>query len=369
MKNKKEKEIKNVINFYLLANNSKYNYDEYEQSEANKTYGRMILAAAINSEYNETNNLGKTLTILLLKGLTNTSIKSLNKCISELKDGEKFYKYLTEDSKARTFAEKCIHRERALEYFFESYLIIKNVDIENFDRVFELAEERKILDLFGNDKNKNAEIFRFYYLNRVLKNKVRSGWDDKHWNIKTERREVIAEHVIGTVALALAINSEFDFDIDINKVIETLTIHEIGEISIGDITPFDNISAEEKKEKEHKAMEDILGGLTDKKSMLKRLFKFDERKGKNYKYAFLCDKLDADFQAKVYQDLGYQNSLSEQENNKVFMFDKTKKMVEDGAQTAFDIWYLYDKDFYKKDKEFSKVLKYAKKNDLVEKGE
>lgn len=101
-------------------------------------------------------------------------------------------------------------------------------------------------------KLKNA--MRFYLLATQLKYKIRSGWDGKHWNVSKERVESIAEHVYGTCILAISLDSEFECHIDLNKVIKMLVIHELGEVVIGDITPFDNVSKEEKLRIEHEAV-------------------------------------------------------------------------------------------------------------------
>lgn len=90
------------------------------------------------------------------------------------------------------------------------------------------------------------DAMRFYLLATQLKYKIRSGWDETHWNVSKERLESIAEHVYGTCILALSIDSEFETNLDINKVVKMLVIHELGEVVIGDITPFDNITPEEK---------------------------------------------------------------------------------------------------------------------------
>ena len=58
-------------------------------------------------------------------------------------------------------------------------------------------------------KLKNA--MRFYLLATQLKYKIRSGWDEKHWNVSKERVESIAEHVYGTCILAISLDSEFQY--------------------------------------------------------------------------------------------------------------------------------------------------------------
>ncbi len=208
------------------------------------------------------------------------------------------------------------------------------------------------------EKLKNS--MRFYMLATQLKYKIRSGWDKSHWNVSKDRVESIAEHVYGTCILALSIDSEFKTNLDINKVIKMLVLHELGEVIIGDITPFDNITPEEKMKKEHEAMREVIGDLVNQEEFLSLLFEFDEKKTKEAIFAHHCDKLEADIQAKVYQDMGCQHSLDEQENNVVFKSNKVQQMVKDGAQTAFDIWYEWDKSLYYDDEDFARLLDYVR---------
>lgn len=210
-------------------------------------------------------------------------------------------------------------------------------------------------------EEKLNDAMRFYLLATQLKYKIRSGWDETHWNVSKERIESIAEHVYGTCILALSIDSEFTTNLDINKVIKMLVIHEIGEVVIGDITPFDNITPEEKLKKEHEAIKEVLGNLIKKDEFYSLLLEFDEKKTKESIFAYHCDKLEADIQAKIYQDMGCQNPLDEQENNVVFKKPKVQQMVKDGAKCAFDIWYEWDKSLYSDDETFANILDYVKK--------
>ena len=110
--------------------------------------------------------------------------------------------------------------------------------------------------------SKIKKVLQFYLLATKLKDMIRGGriW----WNVDRERVESIAEHIYGTCILAIAIDSEFDFSIDLEKVILMLVIHELEEIFIGDLTPFDQVSKEEKREKGKKAVEKVLEGLEKK---------------------------------------------------------------------------------------------------------
>ena len=210
------------------------------------------------------------------------------------------------------------------------------------------------------DSYKSA--INFYLLATKLKYKIRSGWDNKHWNIKGDRLESVAEHIYGTCILAIGLDSEFNLGIDLNKVIKMLVIHELGEVLIPDITPFDGITKEEKKQVEHVAFKEVLGSLIKADELYALFAEFDAEKTVEAKVAHYCDKLEADIQAKVYQDMGLHHSLDDQEKNVVFTSPKAKEMLEN-AKTPFDIWYEYDKDIYKDAPVFKRTLDYVKDND------
>ena len=203
---------------------------------------------------------------------------------------------------------------------------------------------------------------RFYLLATKLKYKIRSGWDSKHWNVTCERVESVAEHVYGTLILAVGLLSESKLDLDTEKVFKMLTIHEIGEVLIGDITPYDNVTPEEKAEMEHKAMREVLGDLMDADELYELLLEFDRHETKESKFAYMCDKMEADIQSKVYQDMGYQRSLDDQKNNVAFNSPKVQSVIDNGAQTAFDVWYECDKSKFDGEPVFEKTLSYIKNN-------
>ena len=104
-------------------------------------------------------------------------------------------------------------------------------------------------------ENKIKNLLQFYLLTTELKDKIRSGW--KVWNIDRQRVESVAEHIYGTCILAISIDSQFELDIDLYKVIIMLVLHEIEEIKIGDLTPFDKVTKQEKRTLGKKAVEEI----------------------------------------------------------------------------------------------------------------
>lgn len=355
--------IKNAIDFYVFANKLKYtNIYNINQSQADHIYGSMILATALNSEFNLTDNLGKIIRMLIFKELLDNPC--LLSYLNNLSKKEKYLKELDEFKSKTNEAKvtiRCMKLDIKLNKLFE-FNKLRGLSLE---KLYESALQAGIFIPRNKEEyQKYKEIFRFYYMNRKLKNKERSGWDKNHWNIKIDRIESISEHVYGTVVLALVLDSEFDFEIDIDKVLNTIAIHEVGEILIGDITPFDGITVEQKRKIEHEAIIKVIGKLSKKDELINLIFEFDDQKNNESKFGHWCDKLEADIQSKIYQDNDCHHSLTKQQNNVVFKSSKVRKMVENGAKTAFDIWYEWDKDIYIENPILTKTLKYVKDNKL-----
>lgn len=106
------------------------------------------------------------------------------------------------------------------------------------------------------EKAKN--VVEFYLFCNELKHLIRTGGRD--WHVDSDRLESVAEHIYGVEMLAMAIYSEYDFDIDLKKVVMMVALHELEEIVIGDLTQF-QISREEKARLGHEAVRDVLAPL------------------------------------------------------------------------------------------------------------
>ena len=59
---------------------------------------------------------------------------------------------------------------------------------------------------------REKKIIEYYVLCNKLKNVVRTGWQD--WKVQRERIESIAEHIYGVQMLAIAMKSEYQYDIE-----------------------------------------------------------------------------------------------------------------------------------------------------------
>ena len=137
-----------------------------------------------------------------------------------------------------------------------------------------------------------------FYLTNKLKDEVkRTGWHQK--GIKRNRVESVADHIFGCQMLAYAMYSEFNYDIDIDKVILMLAIHEIGETIIGDLTPED-ISSKEKSEIERAAVIRLTEMIPNGEFIRDLFLEFEEKKTKEAQFAYQIDKAECDLQAKLY---------------------------------------------------------------------
>ena len=208
---------------------------------------------------------------------------------------------------------------------------------------------------------REQSVVEFYVLCNRLKNVIRTGWLD--WNVTRDRVESIAEHIFGVQMLAIAMKSEYKYDIDLTKVIFMLAVHELGEIIIGDLTQF-QITKEEKEELEHKAVHDILDSLIDGKYIEELFLEFDEKKTQEAKFAYQCDKLECDLQCKLYDQENCVD-FNKQENNNSFFHPDVQKYYKEGLSWS-EMWIKFGQKSYPYDNNFMAVSNYALNNKLDE---
>ena len=210
---------------------------------------------------------------------------------------------------------------------------------------------------------KIENIIHFYVLASTLKDKIRSGW--KVWNIERERVESVAEHIYGTCMLSIAIDSEYDFNIDLMKVIKMLVIHELEEIEIKDFTPFDKITNEEKREMGKVAVEDVLKDLAKKEELIKLIEEFEDMKTKESIFAKMCDKLESDIQCELYCE-EHCLDVNKSENKSILEDERIQKLIENGSKTISDFYIEnHKKEILDQDEIFKEIADYIKNNTLL----
>ena len=209
--------------------------------------------------------------------------------------------------------------------------------------------------------HKEQNVINFYVLCNKLKNTIRTGWTD--WKVKRERIESIAEHIYGVQMLAIAMKQEFEYDIDIMKVVYMIAIHELGETIIGDLTQF-QISKEEKEKIEHEAVHNILSSLLNGEKIEDLFIEFDAHKTPEAIFAYQCDKLECDIQCKLYDQEGCVD-LEHQEGNDSANDELVRNLLENGKSWS-DMWLEFGQTKYSYDKNFTRVSNYVKDNIIEE---
>lgn len=209
-------------------------------------------------------------------------------------------------------------------------------------------------------RSKEENVLAYYTLCNRLKNTIRTGWKD--WNVNRERLESVAEHIFGVQMLAIAMKSEFSYEIDLMKVVLMLAIHELGETVIGDLTRF-QITREEKEKLEHEAVHKILYNLLDGEMIEALFLEFDAQETLEARFAYQCDKLECDLQCKLYDEEGCVD-LQHQEGNATIEDAQVKELLNVGMSWS-EMWLQFGQQNYPYDENFRSVSEYAKKHQIL----
>lgn len=210
--------------------------------------------------------------------------------------------------------------------------------------------------------SREQNVINYYVLCNKLKDLIRTRWTT--WNVKRDRIESVAEHIYGVQQLAIAMKYEYGYDIDLLKVIFMLAIHETEEIFIGDLTQF-QISREEKKEMGHKAVHELFGKIINGDQIENIILEFDERKTPEAVFAYQCDKLECDLQAKIYDEENCVN-LDEQEGNETLKNEYVQQLF-NSSMSWGEMWLTFGQKTYSYDENFRSVSNYAKDNGISSK--
>ena len=207
--------------------------------------------------------------------------------------------------------------------------------------------------------NKIKNIMSFYALCSILKDTIRKG--PLTWNANRKRIESVAEHIYGVQMLAISIYYQFNYKLDLNKVIYMLAIHELEEIEIGDLA-FYETTKEDKLEKGKNATDLILKDLVGKEEISKLLDEYNERKTEEAIFAYHCDKLECDVQMKLYDQEGCFD-LNNQPNNPIIDLPSVKKVL-DSENSISNAWIEFDRSKFEDDPIFIEIINWLKDNNI-----
>lgn len=188
-----------------------------------------------------------------------------------------------------------------------------------------------------------SDAIRFYYKACELKEMIRQG--AKQWRVNRERLESVAEHTFGCLMLAIALESELSLSIDLGKVLEMLTIHELEEIVIGDITPLSHENKSEMKALARSAVQDMFRDLKSYDKLLSLTDEYNAGESREARFCKAVDKLECVLEFKKYQD-ACQVSL-EHITPEMLENARLKEYVDSGKYDLADIFFLFHQPAYK----------------------
>ncbi|NLJ10948.1 MAG: HD domain-containing protein [Treponema sp.] len=142
-----------------------------------------------------------------------------------------------------------------------------------------------------------------------LKGLYRQGWLKR--GVPEGRAESVADHSFGTALLAVlladTLRTDPDFaGLDRQRCIEMALVHELGEVYVGDLTPVDGVSREDKYRQEREAFIKVVEGLPNGKELLTLWEDFETGASPEARFIRQLDRLEMGIQAALLKAEGYQ---------------------------------------------------------------
>lgn len=138
----------------------------------------------------------------------------------------------------------------------------------------------------------------YYKVNRLKdEDRIRRGWTVREI---PGRLESDAEHCFAMTNLAIILNLQYNLNLDMEKVLTMINIHEYGEIQVGDIIPKDGISKEEKYQRELQAIISVMGDHPKAERIIDLWKEFESLETEEAIFVFLLDKFQSVLQAREY---------------------------------------------------------------------
>lgn len=141
-----------------------------------------------------------------------------------------------------------------------------------------------------------------------LKSLPRAGWV----RVGIEQPESVAAHSWGLAMLCMEWAPKSTVSLDITKVLQIALLHDLPEVIVGDITPHDNISKQEKHRLEEAAARQILP------PHLYQLWKeYMLNQSPEAQFVHQMDKIDMAIQALVYEGQADTNEFVDSAHRKL----------------------------------------------------
>jgi putative hydrolases of HD superfamily len=161
------------------------------------------------------------------------------------------------------------------------------------------------LPLSAFEGRKLSPLVAAYFELDQLKQLYRQGWLRR--GIPPDRCESVSDHVFGMALLAWWIVDAHFPNLDRDKIIRMTLVHELGEIYIGDLIPDDHVPPEEKHSREREGLWRVVGKLSKGEQYLALWEEYEAGETPEARFVKQVDRLEMAFQARVYQQQGFQS--------------------------------------------------------------
>jgi putative hydrolase of HD superfamily len=126
-----------------------------------------------------------------------------------------------------------------------------------------------------------------------LKELARAGW----LRAGVAAPESVAAHSWGVAWLVLVLAPP---SIDRGRALAIAVIHDLAEVDVGDLTPHDGVSPEDKRRREEAALAELLGGLPGGDGLHALWLEYEAQSTPEGRFVKACDRLDMALQAQRY---------------------------------------------------------------------
>lgn len=175
-----------------------------------------------------------------------------------------------------------------------------------------VPENVKKLLIPGSPNKQINYILAFIQIVRLLKTQKRTGWVDH--KVPMANVESISDHMYRMSIISMVIPNH---EINIDKCVKIAVIHDIAEALVGDITPFDGVTKQEKHRREYESIK-FMSGLIEPynpkfaKEMVELWLDYEEIRCIEARYVKDVDKYEMIQQAWDYeQQFGFQYNLDQ----------------------------------------------------------
>jgi putative hydrolase of HD superfamily len=153
------------------------------------------------------------------------------------------------------------------------------------------------IDSVLEDGYDEQELLRFMHTVENLKTFKRTGW----YHHRIERPESIADHMYRMALLSMLLPD----DLDIGRCVQLCIVHDLAEALVGDLTPLDGVSKEEKLRREHDAIQHLVYDQLDGSEMglrIERIWnEYEDRQTRESKVVKDLDRFELALQAVEYE--------------------------------------------------------------------